>query len=811
MNIWILTSETLWYNAGGIARYVDNFARNLARQGHHCTIISRGSNDELRELEPGCHLLQFRTNNEKWVQEQGSLPPDQQDLFPYNTLDYWTALAYQYAEVVRERVRQVGPPDIIESQEYCAIAYYLLQRRLVEPGFLDGVPVVLNLHSPDFITREMNEESRWRLPYYWTGRMERFCMLAADACISPSRYLARQVEEIMVEHSLRVKPFPLPWTDVSKLKSEAAPAIEEGRVVYFGRLEVRKGTARLLEACERLWREGLDFRLTLIGGDTHYFPRGMSMERFLRQKYARRLESGQLEIPGAMPQEDLLRRLRSAALVTIPSLWENFPNTCMEAMSLGKVVIASRHGGQAEMVGEDSAAGLVFSWDNAGEFENCLREGLSLDLGRRAAMGQFAQERIAALCNPQIVIKHRLKHFEEVRAAFRPATQYPFNNLPQMQGLADRTVTRRPFREGLVSVVIPFYNLGSTIRDTLDSIRASDYQPLEIILINDGSNDPESLRVLAEIEAANIPGLRLHHKPNGGLAAARNSGAELAEGEFIALVDADDQLEPIFISRALHVMRRFENVHIVFSWERYFDHSHDLYPGWDFEFPYLLAHNLTCPLSVVRRDYFLSFGRNKSRMSYNFEDYESWISMTAAGCGGVCLPDPLVRYRIRPDGLWQTAGRDQHLFLFDLITKEHPQLYAQYGADLFNLQNANGPSQAWLKPAAPSPYDERLHWLEDNLHKVREHRDRLEQRLQQFERDNENRRNETEYLRKQLSQREEQIQCLDAQLRQCNEQIRLREAEVETFHRGPESSPAIVEPEARISAGQSFWQRLIGR
>ena len=84
--------------------------------------------------------------------------------------------------------------------------------------------------------------------------------------------------------------------------------------------------------------------------------------------------------------------------------------------------------------------------------------------------------------------------------------------------------------------------------------------------------------------------------------------------------------------------------------------------------------------------------------------------MAEHGYGGISIVDPLSLYRIRMDGMWQGSSRDQHLYLQDVITQFHPELYKKYGAELFNLQNANGSAQKWVKPAAESPFDEYEKW-----------------------------------------------------------------------------------------------------
>jgi glycosyltransferase involved in cell wall biosynthesis len=716
MNIWFLTSEIPTYNPGGIARYIDNFARYLAAEGHSVTVISRADKAETIEVVPGYRLVTFRP---PWDAPAGSPTgsPDGDQRFPYNFFDYWTALAYQFAEEVRELARREGLPDLIEAQEYNGIAYYVQQRQLTEPDYLPGVPVVINTHSPDFLLRHYNEEPAYQFPVYWNGQLEKACLFAADALISPSQYLADQLMELFPD--LSVQAFPLPWTDVSQLRAEPPP-VEERSVLYFGRLEVRKGVLRLVAEAEKLWLEGDDFVLTLAGSDCGYVPRDTTVRKFLEQRYARWIEAGRLKLPGGLSHDELLPLIQRHAVIVIPSIWENWPNTCIEAMSLEKVVVGSVHGGQAEMIGAEEKAGFLFSWEDRGSLARQLRRALALDPATRLSMGREAHRRIAHLCAPDRVLPRRLEHFERViadRKAKHPR-RFPFVN----DHLRNASLNLPPApntEPGLVSAVVPFYNMAQFVEETVTSIFASDYPRVEIVIVDDGSTQESAREVLERLQATHPERLRVVRQANQGLATARNTGVEAANGQYVILVDADDQIEPDYLRRAIDVLERYDNVQIVFSWERYFEASQDIFPGWNFEFPYLLAHNQTCPVCVVDRAAWLRFGRNKPTFVYNFEDYESWIAMVAAGCGGVCLHAPLTRYRIRRDGLWQGSTRAQHLYLHEQILREHPKLFQQYGPELFALQNANGSAQTWLKPTDFSPFDRRLAWEDEEIGNLR--------------------------------------------------------------------------------------------
>lgn len=93
-----------------------------------------------------------------------------------------------------------------------------------------------------------------------------------------------------------------------------------------------------------------------------------------------------------------------------------------------------------------------------------------------------------------------------------------------------------------VSVVIPVYNAGKFIGRCLDCVCGQSYQNLEIILVNDGSKD-NSLAICTQ-RAKEDPRIRVIDKKNGGPGDARNAGLDIATGDYIQFVDADDILHP---------------------------------------------------------------------------------------------------------------------------------------------------------------------------------------------------------------------------------------------------------------------------
>jgi glycosyltransferase involved in cell wall biosynthesis len=113
----------------------------------------------------------------------------------------------------------------------------------------------------------------------------------------------------------------------------------------------------------------------------------------------------------------------------------------------------------------------------------------------------------------------------------------------------------------LISVIVPIYRVEAYLERCVDSILSQTYRNLEIILVDDGS--PDHCGEICDSYARHDDRIRVIHRANGGLSAARNSGLDICQGEYIGFVDSDDTIHPEMYERLYHDIREY-NVKLAF-------------------------------------------------------------------------------------------------------------------------------------------------------------------------------------------------------------------------------------------------------
>lgn len=689
MKVWLLTTEYPPFFGGGIGTYCAHTVRMLVSRGHQVTVFV---NDDTIGRE-WIETTDGATRIVRFTHLADAKPP---------CLGHVAATSLKLSEVVEAFIRREGPPDIIESQEFLGLPYFLLQKKKTLWPEFQAIPIVITLHSPTFVCKRINQEPLYRLPDYWIGEMERFCIRAADLVISPSRYLVDEIKRSMyLDESVPVIiPHPFEEKDVFGETAGRECQRNEHEIVFLGRLEYLKGVIQLLNYFVELWEEKIDVRLRLVGGDTLFHPKNKMMSEFLRTRYRRYFSEGLVTYEGLVQPSELPGMINRASAVVVPSLTESFSYSVLECMSLGQIVVASDSGAPREII-RSGTDGYMFSHSDPGVVRGLIMQIVRMEKGERSRISENAKRRVKDMYSYERVYPKKMEQLERLGRTRRPSQRFPFirgREQPAGSGIAPDPASSA----GLLSVVVPYYNMGRFVTETLESLRRVSYAPCEVLIVNDGSDDPASVEMLATIEQS-YP-VKVLHKKNGGLASARNAGALHARGEFLAFLDPDDLVAPDYYEWAVRILRAYDNVSFVGAWTRAFGASDLVWPAWNPELPYLLIHNtINSSGPILRRSDFLQYGMNASTMEYGWEDYEYVIRMVTQGCRGVAIPRPLHHYRIRPDSMYRQMKSATMVYSHQMIADRHKDVFAEYGVDIFNLLNSNGPSYLYDNPSFEAP------------------------------------------------------------------------------------------------------------
>lgn len=224
----------------------------------------------------------------------------------------------------------------------------------------------------------------------------------------------------------------------------------------------------------------------------------------------------------------------------------------------------------------------------------------------------------------------------------------------------------------IVSVVIPYYNLGDYLEETITSVLNQTYSNFEIILVNDGTTDPHSLEVLERVKQQ-YPRIQILNQRNRGLSAARNKGIKFSSGEYILPLDADDTLEPTFVEKCVWFLETHPHMAYVYTGVRHFGEVNAVCMD-EFDFNLLKQNNFLTATVMFRKKHFSVIGGYKKHMKCGYEDWDFWLSMGERGYFGSLIPEPLFNYRRRA-GSMLGDSLNQHERLVAEIKKRHRKLY----------------------------------------------------------------------------------------------------------------------------------------
>ena len=243
-------------------------------------------------------------------------------------------------------------------------------------------------------------------------------------------------------------------------------------------------------------------------------------------------------------------------------------------------------------------------------------------------------------------------------------------------------------REGphRVTVVVPCFNYGKFVGDAVESALRQEDADVRVVVVDDGSTDGVSGRKCDRC-AKGEDRVRVIHQANAGLPAARNRGAAGATSEFLVFLDADDWLEPGFVSRLAGACRG-EGVSHAYSQQRMHLRTGTSVwrvPEWDAEL--LLVTNLHPVTALVRRECFEAVGGFDESMRGGYEDWDFWLRIAERGWRGERVEEPLFVYRRHSTETMIRSAVANHEMLYRGIVAKHRAMFDRHADGVLARMN----------------------------------------------------------------------------------------------------------------------------
>ena len=224
----------------------------------------------------------------------------------------------------------------------------------------------------------------------------------------------------------------------------------------------------------------------------------------------------------------------------------------------------------------------------------------------------------------------------------------------------------------LISIIVPCFNSGKTIKRTIESLKNQTWRQKEIIVVNDGSNDLDTLNILNSLE-----GVLLINQKNFGLSAARNAGANKAKGRFLFFIDSDDWIEEDCLELMFNYSKENcsnnNNFYIFSDIALEGNIKKIVTKNYNF-FEQLFLNQVPYSIFIERNTWQLNNGYDEN-MRLGYEDWEFNIRLGAKNIFGKRLPLPLFHYSVCSSGMLISKSSKYHAQIWNYIKNKHSELY----------------------------------------------------------------------------------------------------------------------------------------
>lgn len=525
---------------GGIETYVREISRFMAAKGHTVHIIAQDYGDLPRG--PLTRNIQIHLVKMKLTPFHG-----------YWGLEQWIPLDdLRFAWKVAKKIRQLTQSsdlDVVESMDYFRQGFYTF--------FFSGVPMVHRLHGWMFNRQDARVNPVGSLSFkeklLW--HMQHISLKNSDLIVSVSQDFADRVANVWPIPRNRIKIFP------NAIDEDRYNFIQgnkrEPAVIFAARLSKNKGVKVLADAIPLVLADHPDVKFYFVGKDCCWNEEGRTASEYISSKAPKE----NVIFLGEIHPSEIIAYYHNCSVCVLPSFYESFGITALEAMACGCTMVASRTGGLKEII-TDGKNGLLVEPGDAAELAKAIGRLLD-DPQERSKLSSQGAETVHAQYTYKKLIERQLTSYQETIESRKG------HCLSQMINTQNLEIPE-------ISVVLPVYNRAGYVTETLESIEAQLLEPREVIIVDDASTDNsvEVIKHFAARSKLNIMIISNEHKK--GQSGALNTGIGKASSKLIAFHDSDDIWTPIHLKQLALAMKHYPQVVMAFSAIEIFGEAQDV-------------------------------------------------------------------------------------------------------------------------------------------------------------------------------------------------------------------------------------------
>lgn len=664
LKICFVAQELAPFTAGGIGVMLKNLICQYAGSEVELNILGL----EDWNVDDVTFSVEY-PNVKRWLvadligeQIQGKHPPE----WAFTTHP-WHYRSYQVAQALGNLALQGIDFDVVEFADWGGLAFCATQEKLL--GRWKGTKIAVRLHSTDSILRA-GQPVNGSAGAAHLADLERKSLRDADVIVAHLETVARVTKEHFGfddEWWGRVRvdapPVPVKPCSNSLVFDAHTPICFPSKIQGLKRPDVfLNGVLAFLNSTPEYQGNVVFMAHPTDGG----------LQQELERRVPARL-TDRISFATKVP-EATRTALLARAITVFPSPFESF---CLAAyeVSLSGGWVALNHGNPAF---NDQTA-----WVDG---ENCLKfDGTALSLAENLALAWHSRSTLSLA---------PINHKPTTRPYWLDAGANGKSEKERPSALkVDENMTP------LVSVVIPYYNMGRYIVKTLESVLASGYRNIEIVLVDDSSTDEHSRMVLDVIQSAERFGVvRVVRAPaNLGLSGARNLGIREARGEYVLTLDSDDLIREDFIAVAVAALERNPEYSIVIPQTAFFADEacpshlnvvdHAIFIGEAVRSG-TFANRFSTATSLGRTAIYREYPYDESLNSY--EDWDFYSRLAWAGKRFIVTSEIYFYYRRRAGSMIAQNNKDKHARNIAILRSKQRATNRYFAFDMNIVCDAEG-------------------------------------------------------------------------------------------------------------------------